>query len=90
MIVIEDKCIVTIKPVALFSQAIAELVQNGDYLFFINPTLSADYEESVTPYWTASNSLGAPEDTQTSFNFNESYIGSLEATINSDFINIRL
>ena len=42
------------------------------------------------PRKIASNSLGAPEDTQTSFNFNESYIGSLEATINSDFINIRL
>ena len=34
-IVLEDDCIVTFKPVALFTQAIAELVQNGDYLFFI-------------------------------------------------------
>ena len=52
--------------------------------------LSAQCEGSVTQSQTASNTLGAPEDTQTSFNFIESYIGSLEATINSDFINIRL
>ena len=35
VIVIEDDCIVTFKPVALFTQAIAELVQNGDYPFFL-------------------------------------------------------
>ena len=50
--------------------------------------LSAECEGSVTPSQTASKSLGTPEDTQKSINLIESYIGSLEATINSDFINI--
>ena len=37
IVIIEHDCIVTFKPVALFTQAIAELVQNGDYPFFILP-----------------------------------------------------
>ena len=39
--------------------------------FLFNPILSAECEESVTPSRTASNSLGAPEDTQANFNFIE-------------------
>ena len=34
---LEDDCMVTFKPIALLTQAIAELVQNGDYLFLIYP-----------------------------------------------------
>ena len=37
--------------------------------FLFNPVQSAECEGSVTQFPTASNSLGAPEDTQTSFNF---------------------
>ena len=44
--------------------------------YVFNPILSAECEGSVTPSWTTSNSLGAQEDTQTSFNFIEVYIGS--------------
>ena len=33
--VLEDDCVVSFKPVAILTQAIAELVQNGDYLFLI-------------------------------------------------------
>ena len=36
--------------------------------FLFNPILSAECEGSVTQSQTASNSLSAPEDTQTSFN----------------------
>ena len=54
--------------------------------FLFNPMLSAECEGPVTQ----SKRFGTPEDTQTSFNLIESYIGSLEATINSDFINICL
>ena len=58
--------------------------------FLFNPILSAECEGSVTPFQTASDSFGAPEGTQTSFNFIKSYIGSFKATINSDFIDICL
>ena len=33
---VEDDCMVTFKPVALLTQAIAELIQNGDYRFLIS------------------------------------------------------
>ena len=33
--VLEDDCMVTFKPVALLTQAIAELIQNGNYQFLI-------------------------------------------------------
>ena len=32
---LEDDCMVTFKPIALLTQAIAEMAQNGDYLFLI-------------------------------------------------------
>ena len=60
---------VTFKPVALFTQAIAELIQMATTGFLFNPIPSAECEGSVTQSRTPSNSLGAPEDTQTSFNF---------------------
>ena len=37
---------------------------------------------SVIASSMASNSLGAPEEMQKSFNFSGSYIGSFEATVN--------
>ena len=60
---------VTFKPVALLTQAIAELIQMATIGFLFNPILSTECEGSVTQSRTASNSLGAPEDTQISFNF---------------------
>ena len=35
VIVLEDDCIVNFKPVALLTQAIAKLLQYGDFLFLI-------------------------------------------------------
>ena len=88
VIVIEDDCIITFKPVAQLPWQ--SWYKMATICFLFNSMLSAECEGSVTQSWTASNSLDAPEDTQTSFSFIESYIGSLEAIINSDFINIRL
>ena len=58
----DSPCMVTLKPVALLTQATAELVQNGQ-------CLHAECEGSFTPSRTASNNLGAPENTHTGFNF---------------------
>ena len=74
---------VTFKPVELLTQAIAELVQNG--LSCMQNVKGLSLHPKLNQI-----ALVAPENTQTSFNFFESYIGSFEATINSDFIHICL
>ena len=87
--VLEDDCVVSFKPVAILTQA-KSWYKMATICFLFNPMLSEECEGSAIPSQSASKSLGTPEDTQTSFNLIESYIGSLEATINSDFMNICL
>ena len=69
--------IVTLIPVALLAQAMAVLVQHGHCVVLI---------QLYSVSWMASNSLGAPDDMQKSFNFSGSYGGSRKASVNCWYI----
>ena len=85
--VLEDDCVVSFKRVAILTQA-KSWYKMATICILFNPMLSEECEGSVIPSQSASKSLGTPEDTQKSVNLIESYIGSLEATINSYLMNI--
>ena len=53
---------VTLIPVALLAQAVAELVQHGHCPFLIRSILTDECDGSVIASSMASNSLGAPEE----------------------------
>ena len=50
--------------------------------FLFSSILTDECDGSVIASSMASNSLGAPEEMQMSFNFSGSYIGSFEVTVN--------